>query len=136
MLLSLAMGTASTMGWARADQAAPAQGAAAKPSPRNVVPAEFDALRKGTNTIVLDVRTASEYADGHLPEALLLDFRAPDFEAQVAKLDRSRIYLVHCAGGGRSARACVKMISLGFTNVVNLEGGLGAWTEEGRPLEK
>ena len=103
---------------------------------RNVGPAEFDSLRGRTNTVILDVRSTAEYADGHLPGARLVDFRSPTFEKQVAELDRSKLYLVHCAGGVRSAKACVKMINLGFTNVVNLEGGLSAWSEAGKPLEK
>jgi rhodanese-related sulfurtransferase len=66
----------------------------------------------------------------------LLDFRAPDFAEKVAKLDKSKTYLVHCAAGGRSARACTKMEGLGFKNVVNLEGGLGAWKDAGKPVQK
>lgn len=103
---------------------------------RNLGPAEFDKLRGATNTVILDVRTPAEYADGHLPGAKLLDFRSPGFAQQVAQLDKSRTYLVHCAGGVRSAKACTKMIDLGFTNVVNLDGGLSAWQDAGKPLEK
>lgn len=117
-----------------ATPAAPAPAAAA--APRNLGPVEFDKLRGGTNTVVLDVRTPAEFAEGHLPEAKLLDYRSPNFAAEVAKLDKSKTYLVHCAAGGRSARACTKMISLGITNVVNLDGGLGAWKDAGKPLVK
>jgi rhodanese-related sulfurtransferase len=120
-----------------ATPASPAATAPAAPAaPRNVSPAEFDKLRGGTNTVVLDVRTPAEFAEGHLPDAKLLDYRSANFAAEVAKLDKSKTYLVHCAAGGRSARACTKMISLGFTNVVNLDGGLGAWTDAGKPLVK
>lgn len=103
---------------------------------RNVGPAEFEALRKSTNAVVLDVRTPAEFADGHLPGAKLVDIRSAGFADQVAGLDKSKLYLVHCAGGVRSAKACVKMTSLGFTNLVNLEGGLSAWQEAGKPVEK
>jgi len=112
--------------------------AAAKPVVvhRDVAPAEFERLLQGTNIVVLDVRTPAEFEDGHLPNALLLDFRSPEFTNKLAGLDPSKTYLVHCAAGVRSSRACVKMISLGFSNVVNLEGGLGAWTKAGKPIQK
>jgi len=106
------------------------------PLTRNVDVAKFDQLRAGTNVVILDVRTPAEYAEEHLPGSILLNYRAPDFAEKVAKLDKSKAYLVHCAGGGRSARACTKMETLGFTNLVNLEGGLGAWKEAGKPVAK
>lgn len=111
---------------------------ASKPTPltRNVDVGQFDQLRGKTNTVVLDVRTASEYAEGHLQGAVLLDYRSPDFAEKVARLDKSKQYLVHCAAGARSARACTKMESLGFTNLVNLEGGYGAWKDAGKPTVK
>ncbi|MBL9176256.1 MAG: rhodanese-like domain-containing protein [Verrucomicrobiales bacterium] len=135
VLLLLGLGLASFSSSAQiAAPASPVPATAA--APRNVSPAEFDKLRGGTNTVVLDVRTPVEYAEGHLPDAKLLDYRSANFAAEVAKLDKSKTYLVHCAAGGRSAKACTKMISLGFTNVVNLDGGLGAWTDAGKPLVK
>lgn len=133
LLLSLAL-VSLPLAAQTATPAAPAVAAAA--APRNLGPVEFDKLRGGTNTVVLDVRTPAEFAEGHLPEAKLLDYRSPNFAAEVAKLDKSKTYLVHCAAGGRSARACTKMISLGITNVVNLDGGLGAWTDAGKPVVK
>lgn len=132
-LLVLVCGTAAN---AQTPATPPAQGAKAQSVVRNVTVDQFDALRRGTNAVVLDVRTQAEFVDGHLEGAVLLDYRAPDFAEKVAKLDKSKQYLVHCAAGGRSARACTKMESLGFTNLVNLEGGLGAWTDAGKPVVK
>lgn len=103
---------------------------------KNVDVVKFEQLLASTNVVVLDVRTPGEYAEGHLTNSVLLDYRSPDFAAQVAKMDKSKQYLVHCAGGARSARACTKMESLGFTNLVNLEGGYGAWKEAGKPVTK
>ncbi len=104
---------------------------------RNVDPEAFDKLRRQeTNTVVLDVRTPDEYKQGHIPGSVLLDFNSPDFDKQVAKLDRNKTYLVHCAVGGRSARACKKMDGLDFSRVYNLQGGMGAWEKAGKPVEK
>ena len=123
-----------------------AQDKAAKPAAEkkagakveNIKPEQFDALRKAdtNSTVVLDVRTKKEYQEGHIPGSVLIDFNAEDFEQQVAKLDKSKTYLVHCASGGRSARACKKMDKLGFQKLYNLEGGMGAWEKAGKPVKK
>ena len=112
--------------------------AAKKAVVQNIKPEKFDALRKAdTNaTVVLDVRTKKEYREGHIPGSVLIDFTSDDFEKEVAKLDKNKTYLVHCAVGGRSARACKKMDALGFKKLYNLEGGMGAWEKAGKPVEK
>lgn len=123
-----------------------AQGKSTKPAPEkntaakveNIKPERFDTLRKAdTNgTVVLDVRTREEYEAGHIPGSVLIDFNSDDFEEKVAKLDKDKTYLVHCASGGRSARASKKMEKLGFKKLYNLEGGMGAWEKAGKPIEK
>jgi rhodanese-related sulfurtransferase len=103
---------------------------------RNVGVEEFDKLRSAKNTIVLDVRTEKEFNAGHIPGAVNLDYNSPDFAKKVADLDKSKTYLVHCAAGVRSARACTAMDKLAFTNLVNLESGFKAWEKAGKPVEK
>jgi rhodanese-related sulfurtransferase len=73
---------------------------------------------------------------GHIPGAVNLDINGPDFQERAAKLDKSKTYLVHCAAGGRSARACNAMDKLSFTNLVNLEPGFNAWKKAGKPVEQ
>ena len=109
---------------------------AADPTVKNVGVDEFAKLRETKTNIVLDVRTKTEFDAGHIPGAILLDFNSPDFAEKVAKLDKSKTYLVHCAAGGRSAKACDKMSTMNFTNVVNLLGGMKAWEKAGKPVEK
>jgi rhodanese-related sulfurtransferase len=103
---------------------------------KNVGVEEFDKLRQEKNTVVLDVRTAEEVAKAKIPGSVVIDFNAEDFDKQVAKLDKSKTYLVHCAAGGRSARACKKMEKLDFVKLYKLEGGLTAWQAAGKPVEK
>lgn len=103
---------------------------------RNVGVEEFDKLRAHTNAVVLDVRTKREFEAGHIPGAVNLDINGPDFQEKVAKLDKSKTYLVHCAAGGRSARACNAMDKLSLTNLVNLEPGFNAWKKAGKPVEQ
>jgi len=106
------------------------------PSAKNVGVEEFDKLRADKKNVVLDVRTPEEFAKGHIPGAVNLDFNGPDFQKKVAELDKSKTYLVHCAGGNRSARACTAMDKIAFTNLVNLEPGFRAWEKAGKPVEK
>jgi phage shock protein E len=96
----------------------------------------FEKMRAAKTNVVLDVRTQKEYEAGHIPGAVLLDFNAPDFEKKVATLDKDKTYLVHCAAGGRSAKASAKMSALNFKNVYNLEGGYRAWEKAGNKGEK
>jgi phage shock protein E len=121
-----------------ADQpkARPNEKAAAPQAVRNVGVEEFDKLRTEKNSVVLDVRTETEFKAGHIPGAVNLDYNSPDFQKKVAELDKSKTYLVHCAGGGRSGRACALMGKGEFTNVVNLAPGFRAWEKAGKPVEK
>jgi rhodanese-related sulfurtransferase len=97
---------------------------------------EFDKLRANKANIVLDVRTPDEFKAGHIPGATNIDYTAPDFGEKVARLDKDKTYLVHCAAGSRSARACKKLEGLGFKNLVDLHAGFNGWEGAGKPVEK
>lgn len=103
---------------------------------KNVSAEEFDKLRQNQKNVVLDVRTPEEYAAGHIPGSTNIDFNADDFQQKIGKLDKDKTYLVHCASGGRSARACNQLGKLDFKNLYNLEGGMGAWEKAGKPVDK
>jgi len=98
---------------------------------RNIDVAEWEKLRKDASMVVLDVRTAEEFADGHMPGAINLDIRGGKFAETLAGLDKSKTYLVHCAVGGRSAKACGQMDGMKFDKVLNLSGGITAWEAAG-----
>lgn len=72
------------------------------------------------DTIVLDVRTADEYAGGHLEGAELLDFNAGGVAAAIPTLDPEAEYVVYCRSGNRAGQAIKLMEQAGFTNVTNL----------------
>lgn len=108
---------------------------AAKTS-RRVDVDEFEKLWKDKSNTVLDVRTAKEFAAGHIPGAINLDVNSPDFSRKVGDLSKDKVYLVHCAAGVRSARACEKMNSLGFEHLIDLAPGFRAWEKAGKPVEK
>lgn len=86
--------------------------------------------------IILDVRTPNEFAQGHLPNALLIDYYNDDFKAQLARLDKTKPVFVYCASGGRSASASKIMIQAGFKEVYDLQGGFNTWVARGKPVKR
>lgn len=110
--------------------------ASATPTVSNIDASEFDRLRREKNYTIIDVRSAEEFASGHIPNAILIDINSPDFDGKIAALDPNRPYLVHCRSGRRSAVACSRMMAAGFKQLYHLEGGTIAWEAAGMPLEK
>ena len=108
-----------------------------KPAKVNKVSVEeFDKLRSEKDVVLLDVRTPEEFEAGHLPGAMNLPIADEEFDEKLADLDKDKTYLVHCAKGVRSERACRKMSKLDFKALYDLAGGLEAWKNAGKPVEK
>ena len=87
--------------------------------------------------VLLDIRSAEEFAVSHLPGARHV---APDTvvdfaERELAALDRSQPIVVYCSVGVRSAAAARDLQFLGFSQVKNLRGSLFQWANEGRAVE-
>lgn len=97
---------------------------------------EYDKLRADTNNVLLDVRSAAEFEKGRIPHAVNIDINSSKFTEKVAALDTNKTYLVNCAVGMRSARACKKMETMGFKNLYDLEPGFDGWKKAGKPVEK
>jgi rhodanese-related sulfurtransferase len=97
---------------------------------------EFARLLEQADAVILDVRTPREFQSGYIKGAVNVDINGPDFDKKIAELDRNKTYLIYCASGARSARACGKMARMNFTKLVNLRGGIIAWRKAGMPLEK
>lgn len=109
----------------------------AKPAVKNIKVADAaKLLAEKKEVVVLDVRTPEEFKAGHLKGAVNINIQSPTFKEDVSKLDKSKTYLVNCAAGGRSTRACTAMDGFGFTNAFNLEGGFRAWSAAGQPVVK
>jgi len=90
----------------------------------------------GSGLVLLDVRTPEEFAQSRIAGATLLDYRGPDFQEGLARLDRSRTYLVYCRTGNRSSYAVQTMAEMGFAHVYDLDGGIVLWQAEGLPIER
>lgn len=94
----------------------------------------FAQLITNTDVQLVDVRTPAEFAQGHIADALLIDFKAADFDALCAeKLDKARPVAIYCRSGKRSAAAAQRLAAAGFT-VYNLQGGILEWIASGKPL--
>lgn len=84
---------------------------------------------------IVDVRSPKERAVGMLPDALGANDGAAA-AAALATLARDTPIVVYCAGGLRSARAARVLIAAGHTDVRNLEGGIFAWANADRPMQR
>jgi phage shock protein E len=107
-----------------------------KPAVKQIDIGQFDKLRQEKGNVVLDVRTAQEFNQGHVPGAVNVDISDPQFKTKIAALDKSTTYLVHCAKGVRSARATKIMAPLGFGEILDYHGGFDEWKNAGKPVEK
>ena len=81
----------------------------------------------GTNTIILDVRTPSEFQTRHIKNAVNINYNASSFTSEIAKLDRNKLYLLYCGSGTRSAGAMTIMVQLGFLEIYGLSNGLNSF---------
>ncbi len=92
-------------------------------------------LSEKSNAIILDVRTPQEFVGGHISGAVNLDIYDNGFKDALGKLDKSRPVLVYCKSGGRSESAMKMMGQMGFNEVYNLQGGMLAWSNAGKPVD-
>ncbi|MEZ2188870.1 rhodanese-like domain-containing protein [Corynebacterium sp. CCM 9204] len=93
----------------------------------HVSPAEF-AAAINNGAMVLDVGTADEYRESHIPGAVLLDVTADDFDALAGHLNKSRNYAVYCrSDDSRSEEAIERLREAGIDSAVGLDGGISAW---------
>jgi rhodanese-related sulfurtransferase len=100
-----------------------------------VNPAAFlSAIDSIPNEILIDVRTPGEQQQGFIKDALFIDYKSDSFLAELDKLDKSKPVMVYCASGGRSGRTGKVLQELGFKNIYDLEGGMGAWKMNKLPV--
>lgn len=97
---------------------------------RQITAAEAVAMmEKEKNYIILDVRTAEEFVEKHIPNAINVSNESIG-TAQIPELpDKEQLILVYCRSGRRSKQAAEKLVALGYTNIVEF-GGINDWTGE------
>jgi hydroxyacylglutathione hydrolase len=82
--------------------------------------------------VVLDVREPAEWADGHMPGARHIPMR--QVSERLAEIPRDRRVALTCAGGTRSSLVASLLLSRGFTDLVNVWGGMNGWAQAGLPV--
>lgn len=95
---------------------------------------EFEKELKAASVRLLDVRTPQEFAEGHIEGALNINVQSDDFQQIAEKeLSKDSTILVYCRSGRRSMDAAEILTRLGY-KVINLNGGIIEWKEDGLPV--
>lgn len=79
---------------------------------------------------ILDVRTPEEFNQGHIDNAMNIDWLGNHFIQDAEKLNKDKAVYVYCRSGKRSLQASEKLAEMGFKNIYNLDGGYQKWTSE------
>ena len=93
-------------------------------------------LKKNKAIVILDVRTAEEFAEGHLKGAQNIDIRQSDAYIKLDKLNPKTTYLVYCRTNHRSGLAVDYMMQKGFKNVYQMMDGFPGWAANKFDYEK
>lgn len=95
---------------------------------------EFVKKMASERYVLIDVRTAEEFAAGHIQGAINIDYYSADFSNQIEKIGKEKPVLLYCRSGNRSAKSMQMMYEMGFVEVKHLDGGIKAWKAENRKI--
>lgn len=90
----------------------------------------------GTAFVLVDVREDNEFAAGHVPGAIHIGKGVIERDIEAKVPDPHTPLILYCGGGFRSALAADALQKMGYTNVISMDGGWRAWSEQGLPVEK
>lgn len=98
---------------------------------------EFEALMADDASVqIIDVRTPDEYAQGFIENSTLMNFNGPGFKTQLEGLNKNKAVAVYCHSGARSNQAFEMMKEMGFKKIYELQGGIVAWQEGNKQVQK
>lgn len=101
---------------------------------KQVNPAQFQQLIKNPKGVLLDVRTQSEFGNGHIANSGQLNYYALDFRKRLLLLPKNEPIYLYCNTGYRSEKAAKILVENGYTNVYNLERGIMDWELKNLPV--
>ncbi len=87
-------------------------------------------------TLVVDVREPAELAQLAYVAPNVLNIPLAQLSARANEIPKDVPVILACRSGGRSAQALAILQKLGYTNLIDLEGGIYAWQEAGMPVTK
>jgi hydroxyacylglutathione hydrolase len=93
-----------------------------------------DRLAREPDVVVIDVREPAEWTDGHMPGARHIPMR--QVAERLAEIPRDRWIALTCAGGTRSSLVGSLLLTQGFTDLVNVWGGMNGWAQAGLPVAR
>lgn len=97
---------------------------------------EFKTKIVSQKYILVDVRTESEFDDGHIKGAINIDYFSSTFSDEISELGLETPVLVYCKSGNRSGKAMKIMNDLRFKEVYNLTGGFKGWLSVKNTISK
>lgn len=89
---------------------------------------------KRDNPLLIDVRQPSEYASGHIPNAINIPLQT--LTANLDKIPKDRPVVLYCTSGYRTGMGVLTLQMLGYTNVRGFPPSIQGWKAAGEPLEK
>ena len=93
-------------------------------------------LDTGEKMFLVDVREESEWARGHIPNAIHLGKGIIERDIETAIPEKGATIVLYCGGGFRSALAADNLQRMGYSNVISMDGGWREWTQAGFPTIK
>lgn len=99
----------------------------------SIIEFDPDKLKK---SVLVDVRTPEEFAEGHLPNAINVDVKNENFIEKVSEIKKKEPVYLYCKSGMRSKKAAEILDSLGYKKIFNLDGGFLTWSKANNIVEK
>ena len=97
---------------------------------------EYEKTIRDTAVVRLDVRTAEEFAEGHIKNALNIDVLKADFEKKaIATLPKKKTIAINCRSGKRSKKAAMILAAKGY-KIIELDEGYNGWVAAGKKTVK
>ncbi len=100
-----------------------------------VTPEEMQQISQLEDIQLVDVRTPDEYKEGFIENFQNIDYLSPNFDKEIAKLDKTKPVIVYCKSGTRSGKCAAKMKEKGFVKVYELDGGIAKWKFKGYDIK-
>lgn len=94
-----------------------------------------DKLDNKDKFVFIDCREQEEWDDAHIEGATLLPLSNFQESYEEILTDKNAEIVIQCRSGKRSMNACMFLLSKGYTNLTNLEGGIIAWSQAGYPIK-
>jgi len=96
---------------------------------------EYEKAITNPDIQLVDVRTPAEFSSGHIAKAININVMDATFTNEISKLDKQKPVYIYCRSGARSQRAAATLMQNGFTQIIDLQGGINSWNAAGKMVE-